>query len=91
MRESVAVAAALHALAGAVLITLTLVPGSAGRRPETKGAAPAAVQVPRIVFLQVPGPGGGGGGAAIAILLRHHARKTLGAIQPRCPSRPQYA
>jgi protein TonB len=61
-RESVAVAAGLHALAAAVLITLTLVPGAADRRPETKGAAPEAIQVPRIVFLQVPGPGGGGGG-----------------------------
>jgi periplasmic protein TonB len=61
-RESVVVAAALHALAAAVLISLTLVPGAAGRRPEAKSAAPESVQVPRIVFLQAPGPGGGGGG-----------------------------
>ena len=61
-REGMAVAAALHALAAAVIVTLTLVPGPAGRRLETKGATPEAVQVPRMVFLQVPGPGGGGGG-----------------------------
>ena len=58
----VAVSAALHGLAAAVLITLTLVPGAAGRRPETKAFRTEVVQVPRMVFLQVPGKGGGGVG-----------------------------
>ena len=61
-RATVAIAAALHTVAAAVLITLTFVPGGATRRgPETM-SAPQVVQVPRIVFLQMPGPGGGGGG-----------------------------
>jgi periplasmic protein TonB len=60
--ESVAVAAALHALAAAVLISLALMPGAAHPPLETKDAAAEAMQPPRIVFLQVPGPGGGGGG-----------------------------
>jgi protein TonB len=60
-RGTVAITAALHALAAAVLITFALVPVAAGRRVETKGA-PEVVQVARIVFLQVPGPSGGGGG-----------------------------
>ena len=57
-----AVAAVLHALGAAVLVTLMLVRQVADRQPKTKSAVPDAVQVPRIVFLQVPGPGGGGGG-----------------------------
>lgn len=60
-REAVAIAAAVHAIAAALLVALTLVPGATSRHVETK-SAPQAVQVPRIVFLQVPGPGGGGGG-----------------------------
>jgi protein TonB len=61
-RESVAVAVAVHALAAAAVVTFTLVPGATGGRLETKDAAPVTVQVPRMVFLQTPGPGGGGGG-----------------------------
>lgn len=60
-RETVVIAAVLHALAAGALITVTLVPGATRRAIETKGA-PQVVQVPRIVFLQMPGPGGGGGG-----------------------------
>lgn len=60
-RQTVGVAAALHALAAAMLATFTLAQGPADRRIETKSEQ-QAVQIPRIVFLQVPGPGGGGGG-----------------------------
>jgi TonB family protein len=60
-RETVALTAALHVLAAAVLITVAWMPGGANRRLETK-IAPEVVQAARIVFLQAPGPGGGGGG-----------------------------
>ena len=60
-RATIAAAAALHAVAAAMLITFTLVPRATGRRVEV-ARAPEVAQVPRIVFLQVPGPGGGGGG-----------------------------
>ena len=61
-RTSMAVAATLHGFAAAVLITLTLVPGATASRREAKVAAHETVQIPRMVFLQVPGAGGGGGG-----------------------------
>ena len=60
-RATAAVAAAVHAVAAALLVTFTLLPRTIGRGTETK-SAPEIVQVPRILFLQVPGPGGGGGG-----------------------------
>lgn len=60
-RQAAAITAALHAVVAAVLVTFTLVPAMDGRRIETKNAS-QVVQVPRIVFLQMPGPGGGGGG-----------------------------
>ena len=61
-RASTAVAAVLHALAAAALLTLSLGPGAAPRRFEATHTVPASTPLPRMVFLQVPGPGGGGGG-----------------------------
>jgi protein TonB len=41
---------------------LTVARAPEDRRIEATDTAPAATQLPRMVFLQVPGPGGGGGG-----------------------------
>jgi len=60
-RASVIAAGALH-MAAALLAMLTVVRAPEDRRIEATDRAPAAVQVPRMVFLQMPGPGGGGGG-----------------------------
>ncbi len=61
-RVSAIVAGALHMAAAALLATLTLTRASEHRRTEVPAMAPAVAQLPRMVFLQMPGPGGGGGG-----------------------------
>ena len=61
-RASAVVTVALHVAAASVIVALAL-EGSHRDRPQAaRPAAPEAVQVPRLVFLQMPGPGGGGGG-----------------------------
>ena len=61
-RASAIAAGALHMAAAALLAMLTVTRAPEDRRIEATDTAPAAVQVPRMVFLQMPGPGGGGGG-----------------------------
>src|SRR5688572_25192535 len=90
-RETVALTAALHVLAAAVLITFAWVPGGAARRLETK-IAPEGVQVARIVFLQAPGPGGGGGGGGNRNASRPSRAKNVGRDRITLPvARPVHA
>ena len=60
-RASAIVTAVLHVSAAALLAMLSL-GQPIGAPPETTNASPQPIQLPRMVFLQVPGPGGGGGG-----------------------------
>ena len=59
---SVIVTVALHALAAAALVSIAVSPPVSHAQLEPKPAAPERMQLPRMVFLQRPGPGGGGGG-----------------------------
>lgn len=61
-RVSAIVAGALHMAAAALLATLALTRAPEHRRTEVPAMAPAVAQLPRMVFLQMPGAGGGGGG-----------------------------
>lgn len=61
-RTSALITAVLHVSVAAMLTVLALDPPSVDARRETERPAPEVVQLPRMVFLQVPGPGGGGGG-----------------------------
>jgi TonB family protein len=61
-RTSVVITAALHAVAAAALVFLTMAPPVPRGQLEPKPAARERAQVPRMVFLRAPGPGGGGGG-----------------------------
>ena len=61
-RASAVVTVALHVAAASVIVALAL-GGSQRDRPQAvRPAAAEPIQVPRLVFLQMPGPGGGGGG-----------------------------
>ena len=62
-RWSVFVTVALHvSVTGA--LSLVAITSQVAPAPETatRAAAPEKLQIPRMVFLQMPGPGGGGGG-----------------------------
>ncbi len=61
-RASAIAAGALHVAAAALLAMLSVARAPEDRPIPTADTAPAAAQVPRMVFLQMPGPGGGGGG-----------------------------
>src|SRR5690242_6732202 len=61
-RASIVVTGVFHAAAVAGLIALTLGGPHRDGGPMTTRAAAAPAQVPRLIFLQMPGPGGGGGG-----------------------------
>ncbi len=61
-RASALVTAALYAAASAAIAALTFGSPRAGPPQETTATPSQPIQVPRMVFLQVPGPGGGGGG-----------------------------
>lgn len=74
-RTSAMVTVVLHVAVAVVLAMLTFEPAPFDARRETVHASPQPVQVPRMVFLAVPGPGGGGGGG--------------GNRQPTPPSRAQ--
>ena len=74
-RTSAAVTVALHAAAAAAIATLALGDAHRDRAQDARLAAAEAVQAPRMIFLQMPGPGGGGGGG--------------GNRQPSPPSRAQ--
>jgi protein TonB len=74
-RASAMVTVALHVAVAVVLAVLTFEPAPFDARRETAHASPEPVQVPRMVFLAVPGPRGGGGGG--------------GNRQPTPPSRAQ--
>jgi periplasmic protein TonB len=62
VRASVIVTVALHALAAAALVSIAVSPPASEAQLEPKPAAHERMQLPRMVFLQRPGPGGGGGG-----------------------------
>ena len=74
-RASAVVTIALHAGAAVAITTLALGDARQDRAHDTKLAATESMQVPRLIFLQMPGPGGGGGGG--------------GNRQPSPPSRAQ--
>lgn len=74
-RASVIVTVALHSLAAASIVFLTVGPPESQVQLEPTAAAPVPKQMPRMVFLRTPGPGGGGGGG--------------GNRQPAPPSRAQ--
>jgi TonB family protein len=61
-RASAVAAVALHVAAAALLAMLTVARAPEERRIEATDTISTATQLPRMVFLQVPGPGGGGGG-----------------------------
>jgi TonB family protein len=61
-RTSAMISAALHLLAAVLAAVLTFGSPPSGARREMARPVPEPMQVPRMVFLQMPGPGGGGGG-----------------------------
>ena len=75
VRASAIVSAAVHVSLAALIVLLTSGSPDTDRRLEAPRSTPEPVQMPRMVFLQVPGPGGGGGGG--------------GNRQPAPPSRAQ--
>src|SRR5690349_8287759 len=74
-RASAIVSAAVHVTLAAVIVLFASGSPKLDRREDAARSTPEPIQLPRMVFLQVPGPGGGGGGG--------------GNRQPAPPSRAQ--
>ena len=62
IRRSLVASVAFHGSAGALLVWLAASVAQVETVPASKPASSERLEIPRIVFLQMPGPGGGGGG-----------------------------